>query len=89
MYALRLDDYLTLNGMRELSSALSAASVVLRFLLRHCPVLAAVKDDNGNTLYDRSSPSSRECEVCLCPSPAVSGGRFIVAVSWSAAGDEL
>ena len=30
MYALRLDDYLTLNGMGELSSALSAASELAR-----------------------------------------------------------
>jgi hypothetical protein len=31
---------------------LSSASDVLRFLLRHCPGLAATQDDNGKTLYD-------------------------------------
>ena len=38
--------------MGQLSSPLSAASDVLRFLLRHCPGLAAARDDNGKTLYD-------------------------------------
>ena len=36
----------------QLSSPLSAASDVLRFLLRHCPGLAAAQDTNGKTLYD-------------------------------------
>ena len=44
--------YLKYNGMGQLSSRLSAASDVLRFLLRHCPGLAAARDDNGKTLYD-------------------------------------
>ena len=69
--------YLKYNGRGQLSCLLSAASDVLRFLLRHCPGLAAAQDTNGKTLYDY-----------LCPSPAVAGGRF-VAVSWSAAGVEL
>ena len=32
--------------------SLSAASDVLRFLLRHCPGLAAAQDDSGDTLDD-------------------------------------
>ena len=67
--------------------SLSAASDVLRFLLRHCPGLAAAPDDNGKTLYDYLSAEDG-WHIGLCPSPAVAGGRF-VTVSWSAAGDEL
>ena len=45
--------YIEWYGGVELSSPLSAAaSDVLRFLLRHCPGLAAAQDDRGKTLYD-------------------------------------
>ena len=40
------------ESLRELSFPLSAASDVLRFLLRHCPSLASARDSDGNTLYD-------------------------------------
>jgi ankyrin repeat protein len=44
--------YLKYMDEVQLSSPLSAASDVLRFLLRHCPGLAATQDDDGDTLYD-------------------------------------
>ncbi len=44
--------YLKYNGRGQLSCLLSAALDVLRFLLRHCPGLAAARDTNGKTLYD-------------------------------------
>jgi hypothetical protein len=40
------------ESLEDLSSPLSAASDVLRFLLRHCPSLASAKDSGGDTLYD-------------------------------------
>ena len=41
------------KSLGYLTCPLSAASDVLRFLLRHCPSLASTKDSGGNTLYDR------------------------------------
>eukprot|EP01036_Dinobryon_divergens_P022626 gene22625-30900_t len=38
-------------SLRHLSSPLSDASDVLRFLLRHCPSLASAKDSDDNTLF--------------------------------------
>ncbi len=40
------------SRVRYLSSPLLAGSDVLRFMLRHCPGLAAAQDDDGRTLYD-------------------------------------
>jgi hypothetical protein len=45
--------YLIYCGFHHLTSPLSAASDVLRFLLRHCPGLAAARDIHGLTSYDR------------------------------------
>lgn len=42
----------TVAGILRIASPLTAASDVLRFLLRHCRSLAAAQDDNGRTLYD-------------------------------------
>ena len=46
------------HGKRSLlQQPLSAASDVLRFLLQHCPSLAAAKNSHGRTLYDYLLPA--------------------------------
>eukprot|EP01035_Chromulina_nebulosa_P022987 gene22987-29782_t len=42
----------TKESLRSLCSPLSEASDILRYLLRHCPSLAAAKNSNQHTLYD-------------------------------------
>ena len=44
--------FLIVRSKEFLRQPLSAASDVLRFLLRHCPSLAAAKNSHGRTLYD-------------------------------------
>ena len=44
--------FLIVYGKEFMRQPLSAASDVLRFLLRHCPSLAATKNSHGWTLYD-------------------------------------
>eukprot|EP01036_Dinobryon_divergens_P035681 gene35681-46281_t len=53
------------ESLRHLSSPLSAASDVLRFLLRHCPSLASAKDSDDTTLYDRLPADDAGIKITL------------------------